>query len=80
MNTFLLGVLALCAVILTVLVVSALLRFHRTLCVAQQLLDRFQSTMHHACNTADLFLDNVETAGHRMASWIKIKKRKGEGR
>lgn len=94
MNTFLLGVVAFCAVVLTALALSAFLRFSRTLRLTHRLLDRFQvlflranraagyveATVHRACDTAEVVLDDVEMARNRVASWIKIKRRKGETR
>ena len=92
MNTFLLGVLAFCAVILTGLALSASFRFHSTFRQAHQLLHRLQllsvrthraaghveATVHRACDTASGFLKDVERAGNRLAHWVKKKKQKGE--
>ena len=92
MDTFLLGVLALCAVILTGLALSASFRFHCTLRQAHRLFHRLQllsvrahratghveATVHRACDTASGFLKDVERAGNRLAHWVKKKKRKGE--
>lgn len=94
MNTLLLGVVALCAVVLTALTLSASVRFHRTLRQATRLLDRLQrlclyahraaghveATVHRACDTASGFMEDVGMARNRMASWMAGKKRKGEAR
>ncbi|MBI3311995.1 MAG: hypothetical protein HYZ88_00500 [Candidatus Omnitrophica bacterium] len=95
MDTLLLAVLALCAVILTALALSASVRLHHTLQQTVQILDKLQrlflrankaaghveATVHRACDTASIFLDDVSQARQRVASFlVRGKKRKGEVR
>ncbi len=83
MDTLLLGVMALCAVILTGLALSASVQLHQTLQQASRVLDKLQrvflhanraaghveATVHHACESASGFVDSFLVRG---------KKRKGE--
>ena len=95
MNTLLLGVLALCAVLWTAAALFFFIRLHRTFQQTHRLLDHFQlfflranraaghveATVHQACDTASDFLDGVGQARQRVASFlVRGKKRKGEGR